>query len=172
MFIVSAVLAGGNFKIAIELARKKPPTLLTYFRCARLAPGFFALSLPLLAIVVLAHGVGEPENPNTIDLLLMGMFILATLVALFLTYRLSLAWYALADSDLKLRHAVKHSWKRIGSHTRQFFALFVATSVPLAVSWALAMAAPAASTLFDIATAPLITLCWAHAYLSGVQAGI
>ena len=47
--------------------------------------------------------------------------------------------------------------------------LFLVTGLPNMVSYGLATLAPLASTLFTIATLPLITLCWTHAYDAGLD---
>lgn len=169
MFVVGAVLAGGCFKLALELARKEPATLRVYLSYARFAPRFFVLMLPLLVPLALAYIIGEREAMTSLDELLVLLFIPLVIGGLYLTYRFSLAWYALADAESSAWLAVAHSWRRVGA-SPQFFALFVVTSIPLAGSFALATTIPMAGALFDVATSPLLTLCWAHAYDAGAEA--
>jgi len=163
---ISAVLTGGQLKIALALIRNEPPSFRVFASYARLAPGFFMLTLPALVPSMIAFAITDPLN---VPPLLMFGFLPASLFAVYFTYKLGLAAYAFADSAASLKRAVGHSWKRTGASAGKFVTLFLVTGLPNLVSYGLAYLVPVAGTLFNIATLPLITLCWTHAYDAGLD---
>lgn len=173
---VSAVLTGGQLRIALALIRNGPTGFQAYFHYARFAPGFFVLTLPVLLPSAVALVLLDPKLLNKP---LFTGFIPATVAALFFTFRLSIASYALADSPESLWRAVRHSWRRTGARVGKFLGLFLVSGIPNAVAGALAvipgavalgLASPQVRILFNIATLPLITLCWTYAYDAALYA--
>lgn len=178
---ISALLTGGQLRIALSLVRDEPTGFQAYVHYARLAPSFFVLMLPSLIPALVGFAMADSTTFG--QLLLVGS-LPATLAAIYLNYRLGLASYALADSPASLSRAVGHSWARTGSNVGKFVSLFVVVAIPnvvvnvlgalasgfsLEVMGAVSLATPLARFLFDVATLPLITLAWAHAYDAGLD---
>jgi len=163
---ITAVLSGGQLRIALALVRNEPANFMAFASYARLAPGFFLLSLPGLLPAVLGLALSNPANVQTI---LSFGFIPLSFAAVYLTYKLSLATYAWADSPGRVGRAASYSWRRTGANVGKFLMLFLVTGLPSMVSYGLTTLAPLASTLFTIATLPFVTLCWTHAYDAGLD---
>jgi len=162
---ISALLTGGQLRIALALIRNEPASFVVFPSYARLAPGFFLLSLPALLPVIVGLAI---QDPTTVAPILTFGFLPVSLAAVYVTYKLSLATYAWADSPGRLGRAASYSWRRTGASVGRFVTLFLVTGIPNLVSLGLAMRAPLVSTLFSIATLPLTTLCWVYAYDAGL----
>jgi len=163
---LSAVLTGGQLRIALALIRDEPTSFMVFPSYARLAPGFFLLSLPALLPALLGFAIQDPTS----GVPLLGVGILPiSLSVVYVAFRLSLATYAWADSPGRLGRAVSYSWWRTKANVGKFVLLFLVTGLPNLVSIGLATLAPVAGTLFSIATLPLVTLSWIHAYDAGLS---
>lgn len=166
--VAAAVLGGGYVKVALDLTRGEAASLRSYISYARFAPQVFVLYLPVFVPAALVYA-GQPDDPSSVDELLMLLLIPVVLASVFCFYRLSLAAYALVDANAGLRAAAAHSWRRTGTNAAQFLGLSVVTSIPFAVTLVLSNDDPVTSTLFSMVTSPVVALCWSHAYAANAR---